>query len=73
MAGDHYKWRAMRTLGINEHFITGNASDAEKFLKWGQTVPFTMRNPLYHWSHLELKRYFGIEELLNEAFCQGNL
>jgi glucuronate isomerase len=67
LAGDHYKWRAMRTLGINEHFITGNASDAEKFLKWGQTVPFTMRNPLYHWSHLELKRYFGIEELLNEA------
>jgi len=66
LAGDHYKWRAMRTLGIDEHFITGAASDEEKFLKWGYTVPYTMRNPLYHWSHLELKRYFGIEELLNE-------
>ncbi|MDO1513854.1 glucuronate isomerase [Maribacter confluentis] len=62
--GDHYKWRAMRTLGIKEDYITGNASDEEKFLKWAQTVPYTMRNPLYHWTHLELQRYFGIDELL---------
>ncbi len=62
--GDHYKWRAMRTLGINETYITGPASDQEKFLKWAETVPYTLRNPLFHWTHLELKRYFGIEELL---------
>jgi len=66
LAGDHYKWRAMRTLGISEEYITGGASDEEKFQKWGMTVPYTMRNPLYHWTHLELKRYFGIEEQLNE-------
>ena len=64
--GDHYKWRAMRTLGINEEFITGGASDKDKFLIWAKTVPYTMRNPLYHWTHLELTRYFGINELLNE-------
>ncbi|WP_282055835.1 glucuronate isomerase [Maribacter luteus] len=64
LAGDHYKWRAMRTLGIDEKFITGNASDKEKFQKWGETVPYTLRNPLYHWSHLELQRYFGVNELL---------
>ena len=64
--GDHYKWRAMRTMGVNEKFITGNASDKEKFEAWGKTVPHTLRNPLYHWTHLELKRYFGIDELLNE-------
>ncbi|WP_405381091.1 glucuronate isomerase [Maribacter sp. LLG6340-A2] len=62
--GDHYKWRAMRTLGVKEEYITGNAADKEKFLKWAQTVPYTMRNPLYHWTHLELQRYFGINELL---------
>ncbi len=62
--GDHYKWRAMRTLGIDEKFITGNASDEEKFRKWAYAVPYTMRNPLYHWTHLELKRYFGIDEVL---------
>ncbi|MDO5614552.1 MAG: glucuronate isomerase [Cruoricaptor ignavus] len=66
IAGDHYKWRAMRTLGVNENLITGNASDEEKFLAWAKTVPYTMRNPLYHWTHLELSRYFGINELLNE-------
>jgi glucuronate isomerase len=64
LAGDHYKWRAMRTLGINEHFITGHAADHEKFSKWAETVPYTLRNPLFHWTHLELKRYFGIEEML---------
>lgn len=67
LAGDHYKWRAMRTLGINEKFITGNGSDADKFDQWAFTVPYTMRNPLYHWTHLELKRYFGIDELLNSS------
>ena len=64
--GDHYKWRAMRTLGINEEFITGGASDKDKFLSWAKTVPYTMRNPLYHWTHLELARYFDIYDLLNE-------
>jgi len=63
--GDHYKWRAMRANGIDESYITGNQSDREKFRKWAETVPYTMRNPLYHWTHLELRRYFGIEELLN--------
>ena len=65
--GDHYKWRAMRTLGIDESYITGDASDFEKFKKWAITVPYTMRNPLYHWTHLELSRYFGIDDLLNES------
>lgn len=65
--GDHYKWRAMRTYGINEDFITGHKSDFEKFMKWAETVPYTLRNPLYHWTHLELQRYFGINELLSPA------
>ncbi|HET8736979.1 MAG TPA: glucuronate isomerase, partial [Pricia sp.] len=64
--GDHYKWRAMRTLGIDEKFITGGASDREKFKKWGYTVPYTMRNPLYHWTHMELSRYFDSNELLTD-------
>ncbi len=63
--GDHYKWRAMRTNGVEERFCTGDASDWEKFAKWAETVPYTLRNPLYHWTHLELKRFFGIDELLN--------
>lgn len=66
LQGDHYKWRAMRTLGVNEHYITGDASDREKFLKWGEIVPYTLRNPLYHWSHLELQRYFDIDVLLTK-------
>jgi glucuronate isomerase len=65
LAGDHYKWRAMRTLGVNEKYITGNASDKDKFEKWAYTVPYTVRNPLYHWTHLELQRYFGVNQLLN--------
>jgi len=69
--GDHYKWRAMRTLGINEQFITGNGSDKDKFLNWAKTVPYTMRNPLYHWTHLELARYFDITELLNEKSAES--
>jgi glucuronate isomerase len=64
LAGDHYKWRAMRANGIPERFITGDASDWEKFLAWAETVPKTLRNPLYHWTHLELKRPFGISDVL---------
>ena len=63
--GDHYKWRAMRTNGINEKYITGDASDFEKFQQWAATVPYTLRNPLYHWTHLELQRYFHIDTILN--------
>lgn len=66
LAGDHYKWRAMRAAGIEEQFITGDADPYEKYLAWAKTVPLTIRNPLYHWTHLELRRYFGIAELLNE-------
>lgn len=66
LSGDHYKWRAMRTNGIDERFITGkDTSDWEKFEKWVETVPYTMRNPLYHWTHLELKTAFGVTKLLN--------
>jgi glucuronate isomerase len=67
LEGDHYKWRAMRSNGINENYCTGTASDPEKFKKWAETVPFTVGNPLYHWTHLELARYFGINELLSPA------
>lgn len=67
IGGDHYKWRAMRTLGIDEHFITGGATDFEKFDKWASCVPQTIRNPLFHWTHLELQRYFDINGLLNQA------
>jgi glucuronate isomerase len=66
LAGDHYKWRAMRINGVAEKYATGNASDYDKFHQWAKTVPSTMRNPLYHWTHLELKNYFGIRKLLNE-------
>ncbi len=62
--GDHYKWRAMRTNGVAERYCTGDASDWEKFEKWAETVPYTMRNPLFHWTHLELKTAFGVETLL---------
>jgi len=63
--GDHYKWRAMRTNGIHENYCTGDATDYEKFEKWAETVPYTLRNPLYHWTHLELQRYFDVHEVLN--------
>lgn len=66
LEGDHYKWRAMRANGVSETFCTGAADPYDKFLAWARTVPHTLRNPLYHWTHLELKRYFGIDELLNE-------
>ena len=65
--GDHYKWRAMRANGIPEEYITGNRSDWEKFEKWAETVPYTLRNPLYHWTHLELQRYFDIYDILSPA------
>lgn len=65
LKGDHYKWRAMRTRGIDENYITGDADDYTKFKVWAETVPYTMRNPLYHWTHLELKKPFGITGLLN--------
>ena len=67
LGGDHYKWRAMRANGVDESYITGNKTDEEKFHAWAKTVPYTMRNPLYHWTHLELQRYFGINDLLNES------
>jgi glucuronate isomerase len=63
--GDHYKWRAMRTNGVDEKYCTGNASDWEKFEKWAETVPHTLRNPLFHWTHLELKAYFNITDILS--------
>lgn len=67
LEGDHYKWRAMRANGVPEQLCTGSGSPYEKFLAWAKTVPRTLRNPLYHWTHLELKRYFGIGELLDES------
>lgn len=70
LSGDHYKWRAMRTNGVEEKYCTGDASDQEKFMKWAETVPYTIRNPLFHWTHLELKRYFGIDKLLNPASAE---
>jgi glucuronate isomerase len=71
LEGDHYKWRAMRANGIPESHVTGDAPAYEKFLAWARTVPFTLRNPLYHWTHLELKRYFGINELLDETTAKS--
>jgi len=65
--GDHYKWRAMRTNGIHESYCTGDKTDLEKFEQWAATVPYTMRNPLYHWSHMELQRYFNVTEQLSPA------
>ena len=62
---DHYKWRAMRSYGVEEQFCTGNASPEQKFRQWAEVVPHTVGNPLYHWTHMELQRYFGIDELLN--------
>ncbi len=70
LEGDHYKWRAMRFNGVAERFVTGDATPLEKFKAWAATVPHTLRNPLYHWTHLELKRCFGIDELLNESSAQ---
>ena len=68
--GDHYKWRAMRANGVEEKFITGDSTDKEKFIRWAATVPYTLRNPLYHWTHLELQRYFDVHEILNEKSAE---
>ena len=70
LGGDHYKWRQMRTNGIDEEYITGNADEYEKFKAFAKTVPYLIGNPLYHWTHLELKRYFDIDETLNEESCE---
>lgn len=67
LGGDHYKWRAMRANGVDEKYITGDASDWEKFQKWVETIPYCLRNPLYHWTHLELKTAFGIDKVLNSS------
>jgi glucuronate isomerase len=69
--GDHYKWRAMRSNGVNERYCTGDASDYEKFEAWAATVPYTLRNPLYHWTHLELRRYFGIDAILDSSTARA--
>ena len=66
LGADHYKWRLMRSNGIAEKYITGDATDYEKFCKWAQTLERAIGNPLYHWSHLELQRYFGYQGVLNE-------
>ena len=71
LGGDHYKWRAMRADGVAEKYLTGDASPEEKFQAWAATVPNTLRNPLYHWTHLELSRYFGIDRLLNPSTAQS--
>ena len=71
LGGDHYKWRQMRTNGIDEKYITGNADEYEKFLAFAKTMPYLIGNPLYHWTHLELKRYFDIDETLNENTCKA--
>ncbi|MFI3267504.1 MAG: glucuronate isomerase, partial [Rikenellaceae bacterium] len=70
LGGDHYKWRLLRANGVDEKYITGDADDYEKFEKWAQTLPYTMRNPIYHWSHLELKRYFNEDRLLTPETCR---
>ena len=71
LEGDHYKWRAMRANGVAERFCTGDATDWEKFEAWARTVPATLRNPLYHWTHLELKNPFGVTELLHERTARA--
>jgi glucuronate isomerase len=72
LGGDHYKWRAMRANGVDEHYITGDATDREKFRKWAETVPATIGNPLFHWTHLELRRPFGItDKLLTPETADG--
>lgn len=70
LGGDHYKWRAMRSNGVPEKYITGDASDFEKFMAWAKTLSSCIGNPLYHWTHLELRRYFGINDILNESTAE---
>lgn len=71
LGGDHYKWRLMRELGVDERYITGDASDEERFQKYAEVIPYTIGNPLYHWTHLELKRYFGIEDILSPSTAKS--
>ena len=71
LGSDHYKWRTMRSFGIEEKYITGDANDYEKFKAFAKVMPYLIGNPMYHWSHLELKRYFGIEEILNPKTCES--
>jgi glucuronate isomerase len=71
LEGDHYKWRAMRANGVAERYCTGDAPAYDKFVAWARTVPFALRNPLYHWTHLELKRYFAVDGLLNEQSAKA--
>lgn len=71
LSGDHYKWRGMRANGVDEKYITGSASSYEKFEKWAATVPYTVRNPLFHWTHMELKKYFGIVDILQPNTCKA--
>lgn len=71
LKGDHYKWRAMRTMGVNEKYITGTATDEEKFYAWSNVVPLTIRNPLFHWTHMELQKPFGIDDYLNEKTAKN--
>ena len=71
LAGDHYKWRAMRSFGIEEKYITGDASGYEKFMAWAKILPYCVGNPLYHWTHLELQRYFDIYEPLSEKSAES--
>ena len=70
LGGDHYKWRVMRSCGVDEKYITGDASDKEKFLKWAEVLGKAIGNPLFHWSHLELKKYFGYNGVLNKKTAE---
>lgn len=70
LGGDHYKWRVMRSNGVTEDYITGEQDDYDKFLKFAESLPYAIGNPMYHWTHLELKRYFGIDKLLNPSTAQ---
>lgn len=73
LGGDHYKWRLMRCAGVEEKYITGDASDHDKFLQWAQVLGKSIGNPLYHWSHLELRRFFGYEGILNPFYCRRSM
>lgn len=73
LGGDHYKWRLMRSNGVDERYITGDASDREKFQAFAELMPKAIGNPMYHWCHLELRRYFGCEQILSGETAEGNL
>ena len=73
LGGDHYKWRQMRTMGIDEEYITGSADDFDKWCAFAGVMPYLIGNPLYHWTHLELKRYFGIDTVLTPRYSKGDM